>query len=65
MFHVKHRKEISMNISVSNKVFVDAHNKGCRVELVKNDYNYHVIVDGEEYYSSPNRTFAQQVFNAI
>lgn len=39
--------------------------KKCSVKLVTDGYFYSVKVDGVEYKKTPNRIFAEQVFNAI
>lgn len=39
--------------------------KTCSVKLLTDGYFYSVNVDGVEYKKTPNRIFAEQVFNAI
>ena len=39
--------------------------KECRVSLTTDGYFYSVKVDGVVYKKTPNRIFAEQVFNAI
>lgn len=49
---------------IKEKVFYLGEKK-CRVKMVTDGYFYCVKVNGVEYKKTPNRIFAEQVFNEI
>ena len=53
-----------MNKSIAKKT-LKLGNKNCNIEVIKQEFDYIVMVDKDIYKRTANEIFAMQVFNAI